>query len=55
MSKKYSDPFQIVSYFIKWVTTSWIYSMFYLMSLEFVIHNNITGLGQRQGEQVLAG
>ena len=24
-----SDPFYIVSYYIKWVTTSWTYSMVY--------------------------
>ena len=27
MSKKYSDPFYTVTYYIKWVTTSWTHSI----------------------------
>ena len=37
-----SDPFYLVTYFIKWVTTSWTYSMIHIFpSLMPSIHQKI--------------
>ena len=36
-----SDPFYILTYYIKWATTSWIHSMYFQFEIEvFSSHEN---------------
>ena len=36
-----SDPFYIASYYIKWVTTSWTHSIYFIFLLEATKKNNL--------------